>query len=66
MDELPMICRPWNVDEVVARLLAPYLNHPGLEIPEDGVFPMTDSESEFNDKIDEWIDEWLDEGSQYR
>ena len=35
MDELPMICRPWNVDEVVARLLAPYLNHPGLEIPED-------------------------------
>ena len=66
MDELPMICRPWNVDEVVARLLAPYLNHPGLEIPEDGVFPMTDSESEFDDKIDEWIDEWLDEGSQYR
>ena len=38
MDELPMICRPWNVDEVVARLLAPYLNHPGLKIPEDGVF----------------------------
>ena len=31
MDELPMICRPLNLDEVVARLLAPYLNHPGLQ-----------------------------------
>lgn len=66
MDELPMICRPLNLDEVVARLLAPYLNDPGLQDSRGWSFPMTDSESEFNDKIDEWIDEWLDEGSQYR
>ena len=38
VDELPQICKPWNKKEVVERILAPYLNHPNLKTPEDGVF----------------------------
>ena len=38
MDELPQICKPWNKQEVVERIIAPYLNYPNLKTPEDGVF----------------------------